>query len=95
MRAELTFNSDPDLHSFDMPKALQGIPIPVRCVGTMTEPDCGLDRGATQKLVTSVLRGQAGSKIKDAITDKLPDEYKEAAGGLLKGLFGGKKKKDN
>ena len=60
----------------------------------MAEPDCGLDRGATQKLVTSVLRGQAGSKIQDAIADKVPDEYKDAANDLLKGLFGGKKKKD-
>ena len=94
MRAELTFMDDPDLHSFDIAPALQGIPIPVRCVGTMAEPDCGLDRGATQKLVTSVLRGQAGSKIQDAIADKVPDEYKDAANDLLKGLFGGKKKKD-
>lgn len=92
MRAELTFNDDPDLHSFDMPKALQGIPIPVRCVGTMTEPDCGLDRTATQKLVTSVLRGQAGSRLQEVIADKVPDEYKEVANDLLKGLFGGKKK---
>jgi len=94
MRAELTFNSDPDLHSFDMPSALQGIPIPVRCVGTMTEPDCGLDRAATQKLMASVLRSQAGSKIQDAIADKVPEEYKEVANDLLKGIFG-RKKKDN
>lgn len=94
MRAELTFNDNPELHSFDIPGVLQGIPIPVRCVGTMTEPDCGLDRGATQQLITSVMRGQAGAKIQDAIADKVPDEYKEQANDLLKGLFGKKKKKD-
>ena len=93
MRAELTFNNDPNLHSFDIAPALQGIPIPVRCVGTMTEPDCGLDRSATQKVVASVLRGEAGSKIQDAIADKVPEEYQDAANDLLEGLFGKKKKK--
>ena len=94
MRADLTFNSDPDLHSFDIAPALQGIPIPVRCVGTLTEPECGLDRTATQKVVAAVLRGSAGDKLQEAIADKVPDEYKDAANDLLKGLFGSKKKKD-
>ena len=95
MSAELTFLSDPDLHSFDMPAALQGVPIPVRCVGTMAEPDCGLDRNATQKIVAGVLRGSAGSKIQDAIADKVPEKYQDAANDLLKGLFGSGKKKDD
>ena len=92
MRAELTFLDSAALNSFDIPSALRDIPIPVRCVGTMSEPDCGLDRSATQTIIAGVLRGEASSKIQDAIADKVPDEYKEAAGGLLKGLFGGKKK---
>ncbi len=94
MRAELTFLDDPNLHSFDIAPALQGIPIPVRCVGTMAAPDCGLDRSATQKIVASMLRGKAGAKLQDAIADKVPEEYKEAANELLKGLLGGKKKKE-
>ena len=60
----------------------------------MAVPDCGLDRTATQKIVASVLRGKASDKIQDAIADKVPEEYKDAANDLLKGLFGGKKKKD-
>jgi hypothetical protein len=95
MRVELTFTDDPDLHSFDIAPALQGIPIPIRCTGSVAEPDCGIDRSATQKVITAMLRGQAGSKLEDAIADKVPDEYKEQAKDLLKGLgLFGKKKKD-
>ncbi len=95
MRAELTFLENAALNSFDIPSELRNIPIPVRCVGTLEEPDCGLDRSATQSIIAGVVRGQASSKIQDAIADKVPDEYKDAANDLLKGLFGGKKKKDN
>jgi len=95
MTAELTFLKNSVFDSFDISPQLRGIPIPVRCVGTMEEPECGLDRTASQKLVAGVLRGTASSKIQDAIADKVPDEYKDAANDLLKGLFGGKKKKDN
>jgi len=95
MRAELTFLDNSELNSFDISPALRGIPIPVRCVGTIEVPDCGLDRSATQKIVAGVLRGSAGDKLQEAIADKVPDEYKDAANDLLKGLFGGKKKKDN
>ncbi len=95
MRVELTFNDNPDLQSFDIAPALQGIPIPIRCTGSVAEPDCGIDRSATQKVIAAVLRGQAGSKLQDAIADKVPDKYKEQAKGLLKGLgLFGKKKED-
>ena len=92
MRAELTFLEHEILNSFDIPSELRNIPIPARCVGTLEVPDCGLDRSATQKIVGNVLRGQASSKIQDAIADKVPEEYKDAANDLLKGLFGRKKK---
>jgi len=91
MKAELTFNDDPDLHSFDMPAALQGIPIPLRCTGTMAEPECGLDQGAAQQIVASILRSGAGDKIGDLLDDKLGDKVPEGAKDLLKGLFGKKK----
>jgi len=92
MTAELTFLENSVINSFDLPSELRNVPIPVRCVGTMTEPDCGLDRTATQKIVAGVLRGSATNKIQDVIADKVPEEYKEVANDLLKGLFGGKKK---
>ena len=91
MKAELTFNDDPDLHSFDMPSALQGIPIPLRCTGTMAEPECGLDQGAAQQIVASILRSGAGDKIGDLLDDKLGDKVPEGAKDLLKGFFGKKK----
>ena len=92
MKAELTFNDDPDLHSFDISPALTGIPIPLRCTGTMAEPECGLDQGAAQKIVASMLRGGAGDKLEKILDDKLGDKVPDGAKDLLKGLFGKKKK---
>ena len=100
MKGELVFNDDPDLHSFDMPKVLQGVPIPLRCTGTLEEPKCGLDQSAAKTLVAGLLRSGATDKlqglIKDqlgdklGLEDKLGDKVPDEAKNLLKGLFGKK-----
>ncbi|MEM7220350.1 MAG: AsmA family protein [Pseudomonadota bacterium] len=90
MAAKLTFQNDPTLHSFDIPDALRGVPIPVRCIGSVSTPDCGLDRNAAQRLIGEVVRKNAGSKLESLVGDKLGDDAKKALRGLGS-LFGGKK----
>lgn len=92
MRAQVVVNDHPTLATVKVDPDLYGVPIPLRCKGSMEEPSCGLDGSRVDDVLKAAAAGQASEKVDELIEDKVPEEYRDAAKGLLKGLFGGKKK---
>lgn len=92
LRATVTIDKHPTLDVLKLSDDLYGLPIPLRCQGTMEEPSCGLDTAAAQATLrdyaTGRARGEATVKLNEAIDEKVPEEYRESARGLLKGLGG-------
>lgn len=95
MLASLTINEHSSSNTLKVNPALYGVPIPVRCKGTMAVPSCGFDAEAGKqtlaKLAANRARQEAGDKLDEVIGEKVPEEYRDAAKGLLKGLLGGDK----
>jgi hypothetical protein len=87
MNVEFLFEDNPDLHSFDVNPVLVGLPIPLTCTGSLEAPACKVNAEATRNLVAAVLTSEQGSaaraQIDQAIDEKVPEEYREAARGLL------------
>jgi hypothetical protein len=61
----------------------------------LDDPTCGIDSGASKRLVATVLRDTVDQEVRtelDArIEEDVPEEYRDAARSLLD-LLGGKKK---
>ncbi len=91
MVLRITINEHPTLDVLNVNKALYGVPIPVRCKGFMTEPQCGLDTSASKQIVKDIAAGQArrkvDEKLDEAIADKVPEAYQEDARKLIEGLL--------
>ena len=91
MALSITINEHATLDVLNVNKALYGIPIPVRCKGSMTEPQCGLDTSASERIVKDIAAGQArrkvDEKLDEAIADKVPEAYQEDAKKLIEGLL--------
>ena len=86
MDVEFLFEDNPGMHSFDVNPVLVGLPIPLSCSGSLEAPTCAVTADATRNLVAAVLTSEDGEvreKIDDAIEEKVPEEYREAARGLL------------
>ena len=86
--------------TFDVPRDLDGIRLPARCAGRMDEPGnpCGFDQAATGPLIQQIIAGRAGDKLRERLSDQLPDSLRGPADALLRGLFGGQRpspEKDN
>ncbi len=86
--------------TFDVPRDLDGIRLPARCAGRMNEPGnpCGFDQAATGPLIQQIIAGRAGDKLRERLSDQLPDNLRGPADALLRGLFGGQRsspEKDN
>lgn len=98
MDVEFLFENNPDLHSFDLNPVLVGLPIPVKCTGTLEAPKCGVTQEATQNFIAAVLTSEQGSKAREkidrVIEEEVPEEYRETARGLLD-LLGESLKKRN
>lgn len=66
---------------------LQDTPLPMRCQGTTADLRCKLDGNATQKLIAKALQRDSDTglrrKLENTIDEKVPEEYREAARGLL------------
>lgn len=79
-----------DPRTFDVPRDLDGVRLPARCAGKLSDPGnpCGFDQQATGDLVRQVLAGRAGDKLRDQISERVPENMRGAAGALLQGLFG-------
>jgi hypothetical protein len=101
LASAITIDRHPSLDALPVNDALYGLPIPIRCTGTLEEPSCGLDRAGAQKALAGLAAGKARDKVNeelsDVIDDKVPEEYRDTAREALKGLgglFGGKKDDD-
>ena len=85
--AELTFSNDPAFPVFDVDPLLFGLPIPVRCQGSVGNPTCRVDQQAAQRVVASALQNDEPTglrgKLERKIEDEVPPEYQEAARSLL------------
>jgi len=90
--AELTFFDDPELPGFDVNPALHGLPIPIRCRGTIDEPACQLDSKRAQRLALQVLRSDDSGELRRSLDEKIdkdvPEQFRDAARALLD-LLGG------
>ncbi len=87
MLAELTFEEDPEFSSLDVNPLLVGLPIPVRCRGSLENPTCRVDDNAAKRIVASAFQAKEGTelrtKLDEAIDEKVPEEYRDAARSLL------------
>ena len=99
MDVEFLFEDNPDMHSFDVNPVLVGLPIPMKCTGTLEVPQCGVTQEATQNFIAAVLTSEQGSKarerIDEVIDENVPEEYRETARGLLDILGESLKRRNN
>ncbi len=99
MDVEFLFEDNPDMHSFDLNPVLVGLPIPMKCTGTLETPQCGVTKEATQNFIAAVLTSEQGSeareKIDQVIEEEVPEEYRETARGLLDLLGESLKRRDD
>jgi AsmA protein len=82
----VTVNDDPKYKSFKVSPLLTGLPVPVRCRGSLDAPKCGADEAGTRKLLAQALSGsnpEMKKKLDQAIDEKVPAEYRDAARSLL------------
>lgn len=97
MDMQFVFKSDPDIPGFDVNPALIGVPIPLTCTGTLEAPKCGVTREGATRLVASVMQTEQGQELRDKLDKKIdeevPEQYRDAARGLLDMLSGSKKPK--
>ncbi|MGE0624209.1 MAG: AsmA family protein [Pseudomonadales bacterium] len=95
MDLEFVFKSDPGINGFDINPALLDVPIPLTCTGTLEAPKCGVTRDGASRLVASVMQGAKGQEIREKldrkIDEEVPEQYRDAARGLLDLLSGSKK----
>ncbi len=87
MLLNITVHEPPEGSPFDVNPLLQGTPIPVRCTGPSAEPKCRLEEKAVQQLVARALTQGDDSglrrKLEEKIDEEVPEEYRDAARGLL------------
>lgn len=100
LRSSIVIERHPSLDVLPVSDDFYGVPIPLRCTGTLDGPDCGMDRDAAKQTLSAIASAKAGDKAKakldEAIDEKVPEEYRETAREALKslgGLLGGKDKK--
>ena len=89
LRATVTVNDDPKYASFKVNSTMTGLPLPIRCKGSIASPRCGADEDGTRQLVARALSGQdpeMKKKLDKAIDEKVPAEYRDAARSLLEML---------
>jgi hypothetical protein len=98
MAVELTFGDDPDLPIFELNPLLYDLPIPLRCRGSLAEPDCRLDGDAARRIVAQALAGGENNAMRATLEQKIdeqvPEQYRDAARALLEMLSGGSQSPD-
>lgn len=96
---QFLFENNPDISGFDVNPLLLGLPIPVTCKGSLEAPKCGVTREGTKELVAAVLTSEQGSDLRQEldrkIDEEVPEEYRDAARGLLDMLGDSLKKPQN
>jgi hypothetical protein len=69
--------------------------LPIRCRGSLDAPKCSADEAGTRKLLTQALSGsnpEMKEKLDQAIDEKVPEQYRDAARSLLEMLNKGGEK---
>jgi len=75
---------------FTVSKNLAGIRWPLHCEGSIdgtVSELCFANKGAVSNIVTEIAKQAIRRKGEDKLLEKVPDEFKDAAKQLLKGLF--------
>lgn len=87
LRADVTVASTEAPAPISVNDMLLDTPIPLRCRGTFSEPSCKLDSDGVQQLLARALRSGDDSGLRrtleEKIEEKVPEEYRDAARGLL------------
>ena len=87
LAATVTLNDDPTLPQLAPNPILVDLPIPLRCKGTLAQPNCALDGPAAGRLLKDLLQGGQGSpqreRLNAVIDGWVPAEHQEAARALL------------
>jgi len=86
MRVAVTVTDDPQYQSFKIGSALMGLPLPMRCKGSIAAPKCGADEDGTRKLIAQALSGsnpEMTERLNKTIDEKVPEQYRDAARSLL------------
>ena len=86
LRVTVTVNNDPQYQSFKIGSALMGLPLPMRCKGSIAAPKCGADEDGTRKLIAQALSGsnpEMTERLNKTIDEKVPEQYRDAARSLL------------
>jgi hypothetical protein len=92
MAASLTIDDDPN-NALEVPEELYGVPIPLRCGGTLSVPECGLDSDRAQQVAQEILTRKAQERGREEIDKALEENIPEGdAKKLLDGFFGKKKR---
>jgi hypothetical protein len=97
MRFELVFQNDPRWPVFQVHPMLFDLPIPLRCRGALSDPECRVDGGAARRIVAQALASEDSTlraRMEQKIDADVPAEYREAARTLLD-LFGGSRNRSN
>src|SRR5262245_29043882 len=92
MRVAVTVKSNVEPKPFQIDPLFMDVALPLRCRGSTEEPQCTADQEGVKKLIASALSGQGNPemqrKLDKAIEERVPEQYRDAARDLLKGLFG-------
>ena len=86
LRVTGTVDDKSPYQSFNVGKTLAGLPLPMRCKGSLAGPKCGADADATRRLVAGALSGsdpEMTKKLDKAIDEEVPEQYRDAARSLL------------
>ena len=85
--ANVTFSEPREGSPYRVNPLIQDTPLPMRCRGTAADMKCRLDSDATQRLIARALRQDDDSglrrKLEEKIDEEVPEEYRDAARGLL------------
>lgn len=86
---EMTVRADPQ-PTFPVVDYLVDVPLPMRCAGPLDGDGalCGIERDGVQRALAAALRNEAGNRLRDKVTEKVPEGLRDAAKGLFDRLRG-------
>ncbi|MEM6710046.1 MAG: hypothetical protein AAF648_14795 [Pseudomonadota bacterium] len=87
LRGTLKFSGSAQRKSLPVNGLMEDVPLPFRCQGVSREPVCTMDSEQAKTLLADALSGkgraQLAGKIDRIIDEKVPEQYRRAARGLL------------
>lgn len=86
----LTIFGEPALQTIPVAPLYQGVGWPVACSASFDSEFsqyCGPDFGKVRELFVQISRNQVERRVQDAVTEKVPEELRDSARGLLNRIF--------